>query len=63
MLRHLPFHVMLRSFCRECNLRKCVMNDSKKNRLPDPAELIRQYGPLIWKIVSAYLDNPDDIQE
>lgn len=54
---------MLRSFCRECNLRKCVMNDSKKNRLPDPAELIRQYGPLIWKIVSAYLDNPDDIQE
>ena len=39
------------------------MNDSKKNRLPDPAELIRQYGPLIWKIVSAYLDNPDDIQE
>ena len=54
---------MLRTFCREWNLRKCVMSDSKKNRLPDPAELFRQYGPLIWKIVSAYLDNPDDIQE
>ena len=39
------------------------MSEMKKNELPDPAELIRQYGPLIWKIVSAYLDNPDDIQE
>ena len=39
------------------------MNDFEANRLPDPTELIRQYGPLIWKIVSTYLENPDDIQE
>ena len=39
------------------------MNNFETNGLPDPAELIRQYGPLVWKIVSAYLKNPDDIQE
>ena len=39
------------------------MNNFETNGLPDPAELIRQYGPLVWKVVSAYLKNPDDIQE
>ena len=39
------------------------MNNFEANELPDPADLIRQYGPLVWKIVSAYLKNPDDIQE
>ena len=43
--------------------RECVMNNFEMNGLPEPAELIRQYGPMIWKIVSAYLKNPDDIQE
>ena len=43
--------------------RECVMNNFEMNGLPDPAELIRQYGPMIWKIVSAYLKNPDDILE
>lgn len=39
------------------------MNNYEANGLPDPAELIQQYGPLVWKIVSAYLHNPEDIQE
>ena len=63
MLRHISIHVMLMAFWHEYAPRECVMNNFETNGLPDPAELIRQYGPLVWKVVSAYLKNPDDIQE